>query len=148
MQIKISQARLSSQAPAFCGLDQPGTTSSAGLSVIRRTFLPSSVTTMISGFPSMTEVNARFVRPTWSLLGMAALSPMLVSVMTQLCGACRPVKKRGSSDAYAHPIVNEARNRPQRPDRRRIFNTQTADALPDWPISGRALPSCSAGVWR
>src|ERR1700730_5256124 len=31
---------------------------------------------------------------------MAALSPMLVSVMTQLCGACRPVRKRGSSDAY------------------------------------------------
>jgi hypothetical protein len=27
-----------------------------------------------------------------------------------------------------------------------IFNTQTADALPDWPISSPALPSCSAGV--
>jgi hypothetical protein len=25
---------------------------------------------------------------------------MLVSVMTQLCGACGPVRKRGSSDAY------------------------------------------------
>src|SRR5229473_228178 len=25
---------------------------------------------------------------------------MLVSVMTQLCGACRPVRQRGSSDAY------------------------------------------------
>jgi hypothetical protein len=31
---------------------------------------------------------------------MAAVSPMLVSVMIQLCAACRPVRKRGSSDAY------------------------------------------------
>jgi hypothetical protein len=25
---------------------------------------------------------------------------MMVSVMTQLCAACRPIRKRGSSDAY------------------------------------------------
>jgi hypothetical protein len=33
-------------------------------------------------------------------LGLAAFSSMLVSVTTQLCNACRPVRKRGSSDAY------------------------------------------------
>src|ERR1700730_4850616 len=31
---------------------------------------------------------------------MGAFSSMMVSVMTQLCGTRRPVRKRGSSDAY------------------------------------------------
>jgi hypothetical protein len=46
-------------------------------------------------------VALRFVRPTRRFWGWPP-SPRcwLVSVMTQLCGTCRPVRKRGSSDVY------------------------------------------------